>query len=317
MTVEVWCHTPDPSAFYRLLEPARVLGVRVVERAEHVTADTVVTNRPILAWIADQIEKWRREGRRVIVDVDDAFDWLPANHGIAGKFTTEPLHRACRAASVVTCSTFALIGLYSHGHGVVVRNCVPEATIGQQRVGRGERQPWVGWVGSLAAHPNDLQQCGDGVARALRATDAAFAFVGPETDAHRVTATLAWNPPAPDFVTLGTVSLRTLPSVLVEFDAGIVPLEPSRFNAAKSWLKGLEYSAAGVPAVASPTPEYRAMAGLDGCLLASRPGQWFDQLHRLLTDPVFHAERVAAGLDMARQWTYETRARDWGDTWGA
>jgi glycosyltransferase involved in cell wall biosynthesis len=294
-----------------------VLGVEVIDNPDMVTAGTVVTNRPLLPAIADQIEAWKVEGRRVICDIDDAFDWLPPNHGIAGRFTTDHLHRAFKAADVVTCSTPALADLYGYGHGVVARNCVPASLIGTSRVGHGERQPWVGWVGSLAAHPDDLNECGDGPARALQATGAAFAFVGPTEDSGKLREALGWPEQGPAFVSLGMVSLRTLPRVLVELDAGIVPLAACRFSTAKSALKGLEYAACGVPGVASPSPEYRRMARQDGCLLANSPGEWFRHLHRLLDMPSYRAERIAAGLEFARQRTYENQAHVWRDVWFA
>lgn len=315
MTVQVWSHTPDPSAFYRLLEPARVLGVEVVEDPHLVTADTVVTNRPILPAIADQIEAWRDMGRRVVVDIDDDMDHLPVRHGIAGRFPTEPLHRACQLADVVTCSTPALVDLYGYGHGIVVRNCVPGFY--PRPIRYRQHRPWIGWVGSMHAHPDDPAKCGDGVLRAVQAVGGAFAFVGLKEDTDALKLALSWPDTQPGVVPLGTVALSTLPSVLCEFDAGIVPLAPHRFSLSKSWLKGLEYAAAGVPGVASPTPEYRYMASLGGCLLADGPNEWFEQLHRLLTDPSLRADRIAAGYSMVRDWTYEHRAHEWADIWAS
>jgi glycosyltransferase involved in cell wall biosynthesis len=44
--------------------------------------------------------------------------------------------------------------------------------------------------------------------------------------------------------------------VMSQFDIGIAPLDDIVFNHAKSWLKGLEYAALGIPFVASDLPEY-------------------------------------------------------------
>jgi hypothetical protein len=38
---------------------------------------------------------------------------------------------------------------------------------------------------------------------------------------------------------------------------GLVPLTRGPFNEAKSYLKGLEYAAAGIPFIATPTEEYQ------------------------------------------------------------
>ena len=78
-----------------------------------------------------------------------------------------------------------------------------------------------------------------------------------------------------------TVPFRSLTgggytSSVAELGVGLVPLLDSAFNRAKSWLKGLEYAALGVPFVASPTPEYVKLAGLGAGLLADDPFQVLD-----------------------------------------
>jgi glycosyltransferase involved in cell wall biosynthesis len=320
VTVQVWMHTSDASAFYRLLEPARVLGVDVKEEPTSITADTVVLNRPIHPEHADQVEEWVAEGRRVIVDMDDDFDNLHPEHAIYGRWPTDHLHRACKAASVVTTTTPALAELYGKDHAAVLPNCVPAEMIGAHQRPSAEERLWTGWYGSLGAHPVDLTVCGDGVVRSLQQTGTAFAFLGPEWEAQQVRKQLGWPHPvdadgSPQFVSLGLVSRFGLAGVLREFTVGLVPLAPISFNESKSWLKGIELAAVGVPVIASPTPEYRRLAELDGCLLADSPGEWCRILTKLLTNPDYAKERAVRGQSAVRDFTYETRAGDWRSVW--
>lgn len=318
----------DPSAFYRLTEPARVTGTEVVERLPHVgSADTVILNRPLDPGIAEQVRLWREEGRTVIVDMDDDFDAVVPEHQIHGLYTTEHLHAACKAASVVTCSTPALLRRYGYGHGVVLRNRIPESYLSVTRrtrtpddyTGGGDRhdaETWVGWYGSLGSHPLDPAVAGRGVGAALRGTDAEFVFAGPPGDAPRLAETFGLD----EVRSLGTFSMLGLIQIISEFDIGIVPLELNPFNEAKSWLKGLEFAAVGVPVVASPTSAYREMArgvrrGPPACWLAGGPSEWTRQLTKLIKMPEWRAELAAHGKAWAATQTYEQHADDWRTVW--
>jgi glycosyltransferase involved in cell wall biosynthesis len=166
----------------------------------------------------------------------------------------------------------------------------------------------------MSAHPDDPAVCGDGIKRATQTAVATFAHVGPREDTWALQQALEWHATVP-WAALGPVSLATLPAVLAEFDAGIVPLADNRFNQSKSWLKAMEYAACGVPAVASPTPEYREFQALGGCVLAASPADWFGEVTRLLGNPTYRAERAEAGLEVAQRWTYETHAHEWAQIW--
>lgn len=330
MTAVVYAPNTDPSTFYRLTEPARVMGTPVVEHLNHVgSADTVILNRPLDPGIAEQVRLWRAEGRTVIVDMDDDFDAVVPEHRIAGKYTTEHLHAACRAASVVTCSTPALAERYGYGHGVVLRNCIPESYLSvtrRTRLNPGlDPEPentkvyydmdgvWVGWYGSLGSHPRDPAAAGQGVGAALNPHhDAEFVFAGPPDDAPRLAEIFGLQR---EVRALGFFSMIGLIQVIAEFDIGIVPLELNPFNEAKSWLKGLEFAAVGVPVIASPTSEYCRAEVEGGCVLAATPTDWCARLLEFIREPALRAEQAARGREWAATWTYEQHRDDWRTVW--
>lgn len=322
MSTVVYAPFTDPSTFYRLTEPARVTGTEVVERLPAVgSADTIVLNRPLDPGIAEQVRLWSAEGRRVIVDMDDDFDAVVPEHRIHGRYTTEHLHAACKAATVVTCSTPALVERYGYGHGAVLRNCIPESYLSVTRrsrvpdevTGEPPAGTWVGWYGSLGSHPNDPAAAGYAVGDALNEVDGAeFVFAGPPADVPRLQEIFELDRPVRE---LGFQSMIGLIQLIAEFDIGIVPLERSPFNEAKSWLKGLEFAAVGVPVIASPTPEYMRGATEGAWVCAADPASWRAWLRDFIQDPVMRQAYAARGRAWAATWTYERHADDWRAVW--
>lgn len=70
-----------------------------------------------------------------------------------------------------------------------------------------------------------------------------------------------------------------------KFDIGVAPLEDNNFNRGKSNLRWLEYSAMGIPTVASPLPHFSSsiVHGVTG-FIASTDEQWEHYLTLLIED---------------------------------
>ena len=74
------------------------------------------------------------------------------------------------------------------------------------------------------------------------------------------------------------------------FNVGIVPLTEIPFNHAKSYIKGLEYAAAGVPFVCSMSPQYEELTQEHGIgILAESPAE-YPKLLKQFTDQDFLKE---------------------------
>ncbi len=118
---------------------------------------------------------------------------------------------------------------------------------------------------------------------------------------------------------LDWASLEDFPAQVASFDVGVVPLRDSKFNRAKSWLKGLEYAALGVPFVASPTAEYRKLSKLGAGDLVTTTTRstsaWERALLQLIEDPDYAARRSEEGRTVASEWTYEKHAEKWLQAW--
>jgi O-antigen biosynthesis protein len=82
------------------------------------------------------------------------------------------------------------------------------------------------------------------------------------------------------------VSVSALGQAMKGFDIGLLPLVDHPFNRSKSELKYFQYSALGIPAVASPLPCYKR--GIeDGCGYIAEnnaPAEWYRHLKALIVD---------------------------------
>lgn len=281
-------------------------------------ADVVVLQRPLHAKLAGAIPLLQAQGVRVVVEIDDDFEhisrrnvaWPMVQPHLSPARNRANLMRACELADLVTVSTPALAAVYGrHGRVRVVPNCVPADYLLQRR--DEHEGVWVGWSGSTDTHPDDLQVTGNGVARAVHATGARVAVVGTGKGVRNALG-LREIPLAS-----GWRTLADYPEALAQFDVGIVPLEASAFNEAKSWLKGLEYAAVGVPFVATPTEQYRALHDEGMGLLAETPRQWEGLVKRLVRDEDFRAEQAWQGRQRAESWTIEANVERWVDAWSA
>jgi len=214
---------------------------------------------------------------------------------------------SCKRATLVTCSTRALMKTYAkHGRGMVIDNYVPHAYLKFDKPPTG----CFGWAGTTNSHPDDLQVTGR-ITQQLIDEGHQLRIVGGDK---RVQAALKLKqePEMTGSLTLADWALTIAQSM----DVGMVPLSPSAFNQAKSRLKGIEMFAIGIPWVASPREEYRRLTKEAGCgLLADTPKQWYGQLKALLTDEVLRKEQAEAGRAYMQDQTYEANAWRWLEAW--
>jgi hypothetical protein len=330
------------SRYYRVDEPARAVGeadlgitvqvqrglrTRMIQRAgdDRLTvgsvdaegADVVVLQLPKTVEMLQCLRLLQDQGVAVVVEIDDLFSAVPFGHsahqtlaqGGAGRI---PLI-AAREADLVTVSTPALLTEYArHGRGAVVPNAVPRRTA--ELPPAYERQAdtvTIGWSGSVATHPYDLQVMESGLQQALDRTRgrSRFVILGQAMDA-RERLHLPEEPTEILWVKDVDGYVRSVGEL---FDIGIAPLREDRFNTAKSWLKVLEYAARGVFAVRSPTAEYERL-GLGR--RARVPRDWASFITGAVQDNDRRREQAAADREvvLARHLTEHT-AEYWADAW--
>lgn len=311
---------PDVRRVAMTMDPrsGRVLGESFPQ-----DADVIVWQRPSLVYLQQIIPMLQARGVAVVIDMDDDLTKIdprnPAHRGYrptvwhpgAKRFVPNPHNfnnatQACRLANLVTVTTPALAQRYGgKGHARVIPNYVPAAYLQVER----RDSEVVGWGGVVHSHPDDLQAVGASLARLTRGEGVKFVTVGDKVGVARALG-LGADPGGP-----GNVDFKDWAPNLACLGIGIAPLARTRFNEAKSRLKPLEYAAVGVPAVASPLPDYAAFAGEGGCLLADKPREWERILRRLVGDRAARDEQSHRGREAAAANTYEGHGWRWAEAW--
>lgn len=312
-------------AYYRCLLPMKACGIKdqVLGRpawtSEHGFGvrlpggkakfgySTVVLKLLFDRALAYQIRVARGLGQRVVIDVDDLYEALDPENIAATVFThkrRQSLNAAIREADALTVSTPYLRDVYSefNRNTVVIRNGIDQERYEQREQ---STQPVIGWAGALPWRSGDIPTVREWLPGVLAETGARVVHVGHIEGRGSFAEQAGIDPGL--VTTTGMVPITDYPRLLTMFDIGIVPLNDVPFNKAKSFLKGLEYAAAGVLTVAQATDEYRVLAGDGGCRVAATPDEWGDTVTRLLRTSARARQRDA---DQARRNT--ARAHNMG-----
>lgn len=279
--------------------------------------DVLVVQRPTYQGIVETLPAVQARGVAVVVEIDDDLTRVHPGNAAYRALTpkTSPhenyqhLQKACQFADWVVVSTPRLAEVFApHGRVSVVRNYVEDAWLDISRPPSDGRV--LGWTGTLATHPTDLAECGSAFADAIEATGARPYVVGDgDALAH-------FGITEPRGAYAEWVELDQYPHELAKFSVGVVPLEDSKFNEAKSWLKGLEYAAMGVPFVASPVREYREFVeGLPGCSTAKRYRHWLRDLTALLERDDLDEVSEALRTVVRERFTISKHAHEYAEAW--
>lgn len=296
-------------------------GDRIIEIVEEVDADVVVLQRPLKRTLVELIDALQDRGVAVVVEIDDDFHsihprnpaWKNSNPLTDRDRNREWLKKACARADLVTVSTSALAKRYgAHERVAVLPNCVPDwytrlspGSYTAENLPRPEGV-LVGWSGSVVTHPDDLDATGG----ALAEIDCGFHVIGTGLRVKDALG-LKVEPTA-----TGWLPIEAYPEGLMQLDVGIVPLAAHEFNEAKSYLKGLEYAAVGVPFVASPTGEYRKLAREGIGWTADSPAEWRWLVEELVKDTAHRRALSVAYREQVRdQFTIEKNAHRWWEAW--
>ncbi len=283
--------------------------------------DVVVLQRPLEDVIADTIPVLQRQGIAVVVELDDNFHALQPDHPARRdtsashnrKFNRRNLRIACERADLVTCTTQSIADRYArHGRYRVVPNYVPARYLDVPHPNH-DGPPIIGWTGSVQTHPGDLEVTGGAVAQVLADTGAHWHTVGTGVGVPRRLGL----PEGTVTTASGWVELDDYPHAYAALDVAVVPLQLNRFNEAKSWLKGIEAAALGVPFVASPTGPYLDLYRLGIGSLAKNPAGWRAHLTEYVTHGEWREECAGSGRELVRdrRLTIEDQAHQWADAW--
>jgi len=328
--------SPTGVSYYRCVLPSRTLsgrvsvgrpawtgseGFGVVTSAERASFfyDTVVLKGLSSRGIPLQMKMAQDLGQRLIVDVDDLYDDLPEWHPAAPGWdptkakvsNTEYFIQTIMQADAVTVSTQFLHDRYSQMRDNVhlIRNAV-NLDVMTQHAQSGSK-PVIGWAGQVGKRPADIESLRWWLPEFLDSNDLMFHHSGVDGAISTRSFEEAAGFSAERITTIPGQAIEFYFKKSLTFDIGIVPLVDEPFNRAKSFLKGLEYAASGIPFVAQALPEYEYLFDQGIGRIAYSPEDWVEQLTALLNPKIRKAEAAANLALVKRHHTMESTADEW------
>jgi len=267
----------------------------------------------------EYIEKAKKLGQTVIIDIDDWFHGLPTTN-IAfhtthpdkdAKWNRNHMLGTYRNVTGLITSTKFLYDYYSKSNPncELVRNSLnPKYFV--KRYDAARNHPTVGWVGIMIWRSGDIETLKGWLGPTLDKYDLRFHHAGIDPNKPHEFAEIAGVNPDRLSGTTGA-SPQQYGNILLPMDIALVPLNTLPFNEAKSNLKGLEYAFSGIPFVAADTYEYRLLSEQGAGNVASRPKDWMKAIQKLI-DPDERKRQADRGYNTVMEhYNLETRVDTW------
>lgn len=285
--------------------------------------DVIVFKLIMLGTVADAMEEAKQRGQKIVVDLDDWFEGLhPTN--AAYKMTDPKVNpqsnrdyymRIIANADALITSTPFLQDYYTnvkgHKHVYLVRNGI-DLDRWTPKKDHSRYLPKVGWVGATPWRSQDLETMSPWFGKWMREKRLDFHHSGSIKGAPTAAEQLGLLP-GTKFTHQGMEKISKYPELFRRMDIGIVPLSNIEFNHAKSVIKGLEYAAAGIPFVASYSPEYALLEGQGIGRVANNVDEWIGHLDALI-DPRTRKEDAERNLEGIRKYqSMAVRGPEWSE----
>lgn len=260
-------------------------------------------------------------GQKVVVDIDDLFDEIhESNHAHTSTDANrspdnnrEIYKQIIAQADALICSTPFIEQYYKKLYPskpiYMVRNSIDIER--WKRMKAVKRQTIIGWLGATPWRSLDLEQMAPFFNDYLESRDVKFHHSGHINWAAGAHLRLKIDPSRCSVSPM--VPLFELPTAYAHFDIGIVPLNDIPFNRAKSFIKGLEYAAAGIPFVASALPEYEYLAEHGVGRVASTPDEWANHFDELLSRSLREDESIHNFNIVKKEFSIQANAKKWVD----
>lgn len=279
-----------------------IFGVTDAHGVHHMDCCVIYMQRWMLKGIPENIKIAKSNGQTIVNDLDDWYWGLHARHQAKSiidpknnKEENTTIYRDVLVASdLVVTSTPFLTEQAKNKLGVenvrMFENCVDFSAYNLRR--HEEGNTIIGWHGSTGHRSGDLDELGT-----------VFPYLGEDRFSFHHTGHTSRGPNFWDEVKVEQSRVSLYPMVsptqigkMLPFDIGVAPLTDTPFNHAKSWIKPLEYAAAGIPFVMSKSPEYSRLKEEYGVgRTAKRYRDWVKHFE-YLSDPEIRTEEAQQNL---------------------
>ena len=325
----IWVVATDGAGcfWYRLKTPLEALDPERFEIIWHgpagqsdLRSGDIVIGQRIAGQNAAWLEFCRRSDVLTVYELDDnLLDVDPANSVPYSIYVPQVAGTAenIAAAQIVTVSTPALAEVVKsfNPNVVVLPNCLPDSWLEPMPRERHSGpewsgEIWIGWAGSMFHQqdwsPELVQELAE-----LKAADnrVRYHMIGANYIGGLADRVSPW------------ATMDALHGVL-DFDLGLAPLNASRFNNSKSWIKALEYAGRGIPLLASFAGQYPEWLQGNGWT-GARPGElvangesWFRALKWMLgsSSPSLE-QRAGAAWVLAHDWRIGRQIDRWTEVY--
>jgi hypothetical protein len=285
--------------------------------------DVIVLKLIMLQSIADKVLQAKEMGQKIAVDIDDWFEGLSESN-LAHKMTDPEVNPRnnrdhymyiIENADAIITSTPFLYDFYKNEKGYknvyMVRNGI-DLDRWTQRKDHSRWLPQFGWVGATPWRSNDLEQLSPWFGNFLEKNHLTFHHSGAIKNAKEARDQLG-IPKAVKSTKQAMEKISKYPSLFRKIDVGLVPLNDVGFNHAKSSIKGLEYAAAGVPFIASWSPEYELLEQQGVGRVARNQEEWLQHSEELL-NPNTRKEDIERNLEGIKKYqAMEVRRSEWDE----
>ena len=290
----------------------------------HFGWDIIVFKLIMLRSVADILEGPQRPNQKIVVDVDDFYEGLqPTN--LAWQNTDpekypdsnrEHYWRIIDAADAIITSTQFLYDFYTKEKGkknvFLIRNGI-DIDRYHKKQDHSRFMPTVGWVGAIPWRSGDLETLQPFFGEFMKKNRLEFHHSGHIKELPYTAGDLLGLQSETKFTHEPRKILSQYPQMFRKIDIGLVPLSNIPFNHAKSTIKGLEYTAAGIPFIASYSPEYENLAKDGVGRMARNEEEWLGHLSELL-DPKIRKEDIERNYEIVKQkHSMAARAENWNN----
>jgi len=239
------------------------------------------------------VERLKRHGKRIVYDIDDDIFSIPADNPAARVIRRDQMEAAKGIMAIVdkitTTTEILKEKLGFQDKTVVIPNAI-DLDDGYQIGYQGQTDEFrrIMWMGS-ATHEKDWECCLPAVDSILQKyPNTRLVLLGfiPRCIQAMVESSRPWWDGRVEFS--GFTDVETYVSVTKQLrvDIALCPLQDTVFNHSKSAIKWMEYSAAGIPTIASNVSPYKEAItnDHDGILVENNPEEWEQAICKLLDE---------------------------------
>ena len=262
-------------------------------------------------------KKAKQHGIKLIYETDDDFLDMnssnPSFNYIQGNLAN--IKKLVSAADEIVVSTSELKRRFDNlnlsSNVTIIRNYYLDNVLPLKEFSyNGNQYVKIGYFGTMT-HNNDLELIHNVI---LRLKDI-FSKKGIQVDLEVIGASIDENVDWFDVKTMSMATFMKWIAARANWDIGIIPLVNTEFNKCKSELKYIEFTALGVPIVASDVDAYKDTIeeGVTG-FLANNEDEWVNKLSMLIEDPKLRNGILNnAREDILKNYNLKSRAKQWDE----